>query len=725
MRFVDLLIVATLVTGCGVNVMEEPKETLPEDDFVRLSLIACGEPASILPFTSLEDQTGQGNISFAWERVTADSDDVNKLSLIISDGDKAVPSYTSNSAYDPCPYTGLYVEPFDEEPACAGFQTARFYSQSDLINAVRCYAVSGSDSISEGDSGYSFDFEMPAIFKQTKDHDPSFLKDCVCMYAAAPFQGNQTSLSFNHIPAYFRFLIDNQSPSSLVLQDVSIFLSDQTGSENHAVASSKASVTFDLNANNTELSYDSDGYDEVVTVLDGSDRTLSVGDRYIAYSMALSIGDDDAFRNKMLNFQVRTMDSQTVTYQLSGDDFAEKNDGVSDWIGGKSYTVQISIGNDAVATGKMTSSNTIEVFSDNSGPYTLKYVDADGTPLEEYADICSLTVDGRSTYDDFIDANIAPVHASAIGIFDSQKNCQSTISISSFKQEFSTPLYSFGILSDIHLTSDNASKCQDKFQAALTYFNEKDVDFTCVCGDISEKGTAEEYAIYKQMAASYSPDTPVYTTTGNHDARSRGINHDDWKEYTGSEVVFDFSKTLPDGRKDHFIFFGMSYWSQTGAYVEEHVKWLEQKLAEYHNERCFIITHMFFPDMAGNMNQVYPETNWLAGTLLERLKALCNNNPNTIWFSGHSHWKWSLQKFDDKANVCRTYDGNQPASGWCVHIPACAKPVDSDGQSRESRTKESEGAIIKVYEDHIDIYGLDFINRKYLPIAIYRLDTSE
>jgi hypothetical protein len=36
----------------------------------------------------------------------------------------------------------------------------------------------------------------------------------------------------------------------------------------------------------------------------------------------------------------------------------------------------------------------------------------------------------------------------------------------------------------------------------------------------------------------------------------------------------------------------------------------------------------------------------------------------------------------------------------------------------------SEGAIIQVYDNHIDILGIDLASGKYLPIATYRLDTS-
>jgi hypothetical protein len=39
-------------------------------------------------------------------------------------------------------------------------------------------------------------------------------------------------------------------------------------------------------------------------------------------------------------------------------------------------------------------------------------------------------------------------------------------------------------------------------------------------------------------------------------------------------------------------------------------------------------------------------------------------------------------------------------------------------------TAGSEGAVVEVYEDHIDILGVDLKNGKYLPIATYRLDTT-
>jgi hypothetical protein len=51
-------------------------------------------------------------------------------------------------------------------------------------------------------------------------------------------------------------------------------------------------------------------------------------------------------------------------------------------------------------------------------------------------------------------------------------------------------------------------------------------------------------------------------------------------------------------------------------------------------------------------------------------------------------------------------------------------PITSNGTSREDNASGSEGAIVEVYEDHVDLLGIDFKSGKYLPIATYRLETA-
>ena len=52
--------------------------------------------------------------------------------------------------------------------------------------------------------------------------------------------------------------------------------------------------------------------------------------------------------------------------------------------------------------------------------------------------------------------------------------------------------YSFGALSDVHITKDTAT---EDFQKALSYLNnDADVAFTCICGDLTENGSGTEKA---------------------------------------------------------------------------------------------------------------------------------------------------------------------------------------------------------------------------------------
>ena len=69
-------------------------------------------------------------------------------------------------------------------------------------------------------------------------------------------------------------------------------------------------------------------------------------------------------------------------------------------------------------SGSVLDGNRIEVCSKASGMYVLKYEGADGQVLPDYASVCTLTMNGVSYYDDFIDVNIAPEVACALGVYD-------------------------------------------------------------------------------------------------------------------------------------------------------------------------------------------------------------------------------------------------------------------------------------------------------------------
>ena len=699
-----------IATSCTIKEsINEPvnEPELPSGEYVRLSL-SGGDGTKAMPDTraTWEDPNGKGSLSFKWETVDISSEETKKLALIVSNGTEAITSHENEdgTGNTELKHTGLAVTPSESDAHYADFETVRYYSTDDLNNAKHFFAVAGAAEVTADpqDGRHICSLDMPASFTQVQDQDPSFLRNYMHMYATAAYSGNNTRLNFNHIPATFRFIINNGSDAAVSVESVSV-----TTLDGSAVASKATNVIFGWSAADVSMTYDNEGHSAVTTNL--SENTIEAGTKYTAYSIALPLASNEAFKGKALNFSVKCSNGETLSSILDGETLAKANSGeIYNWVGGKSYTIKINIGSDGKVTGAVLTNKDITVASNIAGSYTLKYVDDAGKPLADYADICTISIDQMATFEDFIDANVAPYSADAIGIFDTAGEKVGSIVINGIKADNAGLLYSIGMLSDVHIGVDTA---EEDFTRALNFFNNVNAEFTCICGDISENRTESEFAKYQEIVAG----RPVYTTTGNHDCPSSGtIDEAIWKKYTGQELTFEVTKG-----SDHFLFLGMSTYNFTSAYTESNIKWLENKLEEYRNERCFVITHLFFPDKAGNLLDIYPSYNWLAGTQLTTLQAMRDRYKNTIWFSGHSHWKWSLQQYDDDANICRN-----PESGWSVHVPSCAKPIDSNGTSREDRYAQSEGAVINVYENHIDILGVDFIAGKYLPIATYRLDTT-
>ena len=337
-------------------------------------------------------------------------------------------------------------------------------------------------------------------------------------------------------------------------------------------------------------------------------------------------------------------------------------------------------------------------------------------PLEDFS---GMTYSELST---FIQENHLPFAVKYVGIYDVDGSRYGEIDCSRMNRSFDERLYRFGLLSDVHNQSNKSAEPDEDLQRALELFNNKEsINFTCICGDISENGTESEFQDYLINVSLKSPDTPVYTCTGNHDSQNAGLDDNLWKTYTKCDKNFVISQG-----NDKFIFLSMSRWSLGSSgtpYSVESIEWLKDQLNSFRENRVFIFTHLFFPNLAGNFKERYPSGNWLGGEQLKMMKQLRQHFTNTIWFGGHSHWKWYLQQYEDNANIDK--DG-----GWTVHIPSCASPIDSittDGGvswSRDSKPLESEGAVVDVYENYIDIRGIDLKNNKYLPSASYRLNTA-
>lgn len=318
-------------------------------------------------------------------------------------------------------------------------------------------------------------------------------------------------------------------------------------------------------------------------------------------------------------------------------------------------------------------------------------------------------------FKDFIPQNVAPIGAKKIGVYDPKGNRLFGIMLDNLAlaAKRGSKQYSFGALSDVHVQYDTA---QADFQKALTYLNNtEDVDFTCICGDLTVNGTDAELTQYKGYVNSYSPNTPVYAVFGNHDTYQGLYNNT--QKYTGQP--FNYTFTQGD---DVFIMVGniSGYSGDIGTlFTQATLQWLYEQLEANRNKRCFLFQHILSSKGSGDIYKVYSHTK-LSGAEATVFESLISHYKNVIWFHGHSHMKFSLQEGGDVANYDNVFGCHS------VHIPSLAVPrkVDDTGTGYENLYEGSEGYVVDVYENGIHLRGRDFVKGEFLPIASYWLDTT-
>ena len=109
-----------------------------------------------------------------------------------------------------------------------------------------------------------------------------------------------------------------------------------------------------------------------------------------------------------------------------------------------------------------------------------------------------------------------------------------------YKKEYNTPLYTVGLMSDVHyndtdtdmdpdtnITNDGAEYSED-LKNALQYFIDQNVDFVACCGDISSD-YSDHIKNYKRCIDKYFSNLPIFTCAGNHDTKPKYKYHNLWQ----------------------------------------------------------------------------------------------------------------------------------------------------------------------------------------------------
>lgn len=319
-------------------------------------------------------------------------------------------------------------------------------------------------------------------------------------------------------------------------------------------------------------------------------------------------------------------------------------------------------------------------------------------------------------------------------------------------------LYKFGALSDVHFNRYYATLSDDSlttFPNALNFLDKCGVDLVAMSGDLSSEGERDAFKKFNKCASNV--DYPVLTCTGNHDVHGDGLDLDSWHEYinTGvygetkmdgvvniapNEVDFVYAPESING--DVFIFLSQYNWSYKSEDSEiltpEQLDWLGEQLEKYKDTTVYLFFHTFVQNCFEGEDLNMGEGNlinekglrydlvYTPGTADEiRFREYLKEYKNVIYFNGHSHWSYSMQKYNPNLNIA-DYNGEYATM---VHVSSVSSPRIIKKSTSKERTemnmKRSEGMLVTVYENRIVINAVDFLNGEMLAYATYNIELDK
>ena len=316
-------------------------------------------------------------------------------------------------------------------------------------------------------------------------------------------------------------------------------------------------------------------------------------------------------------------------------------------------------------------------------------------------------------------------------------------------------LYRFGALSDLHYNRYYLSLGDDSlatFPNALNFLDLCDVDLVAMTGDLSNNGERDAFQKFNATASKY--DFPVYTCTGNHDVHGEGLDLESWHEYVNTGVYgeekregvvevapnqVDFVYAPQAANGDVFIFLSQYAWSYNSEssriLTDAQLDWLGTQLEKYKDTTVYLFFHTFVRNLeeGGNINMgegnlinskgAHYNLIYTQGTADEvRFVNYLHEYKNVVFFNGHSHWRYAMQKYNKNLNIAN-YGGEYATM---VHVSSVSSPrsikSDKSKDYKDNNMRHSEGLLVTVYESRIVINAIDFMTGEMLAYATYNID---
>lgn len=413
------------------------------------------------------------------------------------------------------------------------------------------------------------------------------------------------------------------------------------------------------------------------------------------------------------------------------------------------------------------------ITSNGAGSFELLWGDAEGKPLTvkagtkelKYSELASFSFENENggTYtQNILGFTAIPVGAKKIIVADASGKVLNSLDIPAAKLlDQKDPNYSFGVVSDVHFNYffDDTKKtdyAENAFDTALKFYKDVDVKLVAAAGDYSLYGEEESYREFNAAVA--KSGLLVIACGGNHELYAKldvmyGKNGY-WRKYMNTGIYdksvegvldiadngIDFTYQLPDDKDSVFISLSQWYWDGHSAAQEklvepEQLEWLEEQFELHKDKTVYLLFHTYLSDddrenidgqgdlksdggysYNGHYNQYTKDE--------VKFRELLTKYDNVIWYNGHSHYEYSMQKYNENLNIYN-YQGT---TATMIHVPSVTNPrTVAPGATHYSSLAgdASQGALQFVYDEYQIMNGVDLWSEEILSYACYIIYTDE
>ncbi|WP_409343013.1 metallophosphoesterase family protein [Paenibacillus sp. MBLB4367] len=273
------------------------------------------------------------------------------------------------------------------------------------------------------------------------------------------------------------------------------------------------------------------------------------------------------------------------------------------------------------------------------------------------------------------------------------------------------PKVSFEVVTDMHITGNKNHAHNKNIEDALKDMIalNPDSDGLMAVGDNTDNGSEAEYLELSRIFNLYKNDLPeTHFVQGNHDVR-----WGDWSKYSDLFAKYTNMKSSYYDfwiKGYHFIFLGTEKGLKDYSYLSEtQLKWLDAKLSENESKDkpVFIFHHQPLKNTVAGANDGYLKSNYWYGVRQDKeLKTILAKHPQSILFSGHTHWELGAKDTMYNAKYATMFNAAATSYLW----------TDSNTEKAGS-----QGYFVEVYDDKVLVKGRDFQNDRWIANAQYEV----